>query len=72
MIQSASKDWVQQLYVKEFGNKLLPTDFYYENGYRVFTESYHERRGSCCGNGCRHCPYNPQYEKGNTILKDIY
>ena len=58
MIVSASKDWVQQLYVREFGNKLLPTDFYYENGYRVFTESYHSRRGYCCGNGCRHCPYN--------------
>ena len=72
MIHSASKDWIQQLYVKEFGNKLLPTDFYYENGYRVMTESYHKRRGSCCGNGCRHCPYEPAHEKGNTILKDIY
>ena len=58
MIQPASKDWVQQLYVREFGNKLLLTDFYYENGYRVMTESYHARRGSCCGNDCRHCPYN--------------
>ena len=69
MIQSASKDWIQQLFVKEFGNKLLPTDFYYENGYRVMTESYHKRRGSCCGNGCRHCPYEPCHEKGNKTLK---
>ena len=69
MIQSASKDWIQQLFVKEFGNKLLPTDFYYENGYRVMTESYHRRRGSCCGNGCRHCPYEPKYEKGEKTLK---
>ncbi|WP_317258945.1 DUF5522 domain-containing protein [Hymenobacter tibetensis] len=23
----------------------------------VFTEQYHRRRGSCCGNGCRHCPW---------------
>ena len=69
---TASKDWIQQLYVKEFGNKLLPTDFYYENGYRVMTESYHRRRGSCCGNGCRHCPYIPSHKKGNTTLKDIY
>jgi len=72
MIQPTSKDWVQQLFVKEFGNKLLPTDFYYENGYRVMTESYHRRRGSCCGNGCRHCPYDPAHKKGNTTLKDIY
>ena len=72
MIQSASKDWIQQLFVKEFGNKLLPTDFYYENGYRVMTESYHKRRGTCCGNGCRHCPYTPKHERGNTVIKDIY
>jgi hypothetical protein len=71
MIQSASKDWIQQQFVKEFGNKLLPNDFYYENGYRIMTESYHRRRGTCCGNGCRHCPYEPKHETGNTVLKDI-
>ena len=33
-------------------------DFYYEeNGYIVFTEKYHLEKGHCCGNGCRHCPY---------------
>lgn len=26
-------------------------------GYMVFTEWYHLKRGDCCGNGCRHCPY---------------
>lgn len=26
-------------------------------GYRVFTELAHLRRGTCCGQGCRHCPY---------------
>ena len=26
-------------------------------GYMVFTEQYHRRRGFCCGNGCRHCPW---------------
>jgi hypothetical protein len=45
MIQPASKDWIQQAFVREFGNKMAPdgpTDFYYnENGYRVMTESYH-------------------------------
>ncbi len=34
-------------------------DFYYnENGYLVFTEAYHLKKGFCCGNGCRHCPYH--------------
>ncbi|MEK7357839.1 MAG: cysteine-rich CWC family protein [Bdellovibrionota bacterium] len=32
-------------------------DFYYEKGLVVFTEAYHLKRGECCNNGCRHCPY---------------
>lgn len=23
----------------------------------VFTAKYHLKRGYCCQNGCRHCPY---------------
>jgi len=33
-------------------------DYYIEEGKWVFTEWYHRKRGTCCGNGCRHCPYN--------------
>ena len=34
-------------------------DFYYnEDGYVVFTERYLLQKGECCGNGCKHCPYN--------------
>jgi hypothetical protein len=70
MTVNASKDWVQQLYVREFGNKLLSTEFYYDkNGNMVMTESYHKRRGRCCGNGCLHCPYDPQHERGNSNLQ---
>jgi hypothetical protein len=37
---------------------LQPGDFYYTpEGYLVFTEQYHRRRGFCCGSGCRHCPW---------------
>lgn len=33
-------------------------DYYFEeNGKLVFTATYHLRRGNCCGNGCRHCPF---------------
>jgi len=31
--------------------------YYMENGFMVFTEAYHQARGRCCGNACRHCPY---------------
>jgi hypothetical protein len=37
---------------------LCADDFYYSAGKMVFTETYHLRRGYCCGNGCRHCPYS--------------
>ena len=49
--------------------KLLPSDFYMENGKKVMTEDYHLRRGYCCGSGCRHCPYEPKAQKGNTTIK---
>jgi len=33
-------------------------DYYFENGLMVLTEKYLLGRGYCCGNGCRHCPYD--------------
>jgi len=67
---SASKDWIQQLYVKEFITpKLLPSDFYYKDGRMVMTEEYHKRRGKCCGSGCSHCPYTPPHQKDNIDLQ---
>jgi len=29
-------------------------------GYRVMTAAAHSKRGSCCGNACRHCPWGWQ------------
>lgn len=39
-------------------------DFYWEGGFLVFTAKFHLQRGSCCGSGCRHCPYEPRWTKG--------
>jgi hypothetical protein len=36
---------------------LAPEDYYMEGSTLVFTAAYHLKRGSCCGSGCRHCPY---------------
>lgn len=39
-------------------SKLDPEDFYYSSeGYLIFTEKYLAKRGYCCKNGCKHCPY---------------
>jgi len=34
-----------------------PDSYTLPNGNLVFTESYHLKRGYCCGSGCLHCPY---------------
>jgi len=45
-------------------------DYYLSpEGFRVMTEEYLTRRGYCCANGCRHCPYWPKARKGNTVLR---
>ena len=57
---------------RENQQQILPSDYYVEEGRVVFTESYHIRRGYCCGsiNGCSHCPYKPKGIKGNTTLNE--
>ncbi|MDR3607114.1 MAG: DUF5522 domain-containing protein [Oligoflexia bacterium] len=41
-------------------------DYYInEDGFVVFTEAYHLKRGYCCGNGCKHCPYGAEAEGSN-------
>jgi hypothetical protein len=49
-------------------------DFYYsEEGFVVLTEKFHLRKGNCCGNGCRHCPYQyinvPEPRRSEMIKK---
>ena len=29
-----------------------------QTGYQVLTTQAHLKRGICCGNRCRHCPFN--------------
>jgi hypothetical protein len=39
-------------------DKYEPDEYYLsEEGFIVFTEKHHLKRGYCCQNGCRHCPY---------------
>jgi hypothetical protein len=32
-------------------------DYTIETGQYIFSAWYHLKRGSCCSNGCRNCPY---------------
>jgi hypothetical protein len=42
-------------------------DYYYEEKdgirYRIFTKEYHLKRGFCCKNQCRNCPWNFKKQK---------
>lgn len=46
-------------------SKLDPEDYYMsEEGYIVFTEKYLLKRGYCCKNSCKHCPYGYNKKTG--------
>lgn len=44
-----------------------------EDGLVVLTERFHLDRGYCCGNGCKHCPYEyknvPEPKKSELLKK---
>lgn len=55
-----------------FKKELDPEDFYMSaEGYVVFTEKYHLKRGYCCKSGCRHCPYGYNKKTGKFDAKGI-
>ena len=41
------------------GGQVMENEDYYfsPEGYMIFTEQYHLKRGFCCENDCMHCPY---------------
>jgi hypothetical protein len=47
---------------------VLGEDYYLEDGLLVMTAAYHKKRGTCCGNRCKWCPFEPKYELGTTKL----
>jgi hypothetical protein len=49
---------------------LEPDEFYYsEEGFIIFTSKYLLKRGYCCKNGCKHCPYGFDKTKGRIVPK---
>ena len=45
--------------------KLADDEYYYSpEGYIIFTEKYLLKRGYCCKNGCKHCPYGFDKKSG--------
>ena len=43
-------------------------DFYLsDEGYKIFTQKYLLKRGYCCKNSCKHCPYG--FDKKTGLIK---
>ncbi|MBT6236176.1 DUF5522 domain-containing protein [Bacteroidia bacterium] len=40
------------------GTKEVEDYYINEEGFLVFTEAFHLKRGTCCGNKCKHCPFD--------------
>jgi len=52
-----------------YTDKFDPEDYYFsEDGYIVFTEKYHLKRGYCCESNCRHCPWKDKKKDGKTKM----
>jgi hypothetical protein len=54
-----------------YKNRLVEgQDYLIENGLYVFTKEFHLKRGSCCKNGCKNCPYGFDKKKNKKDKKD--
>ena len=52
---------------------LKKDEYYYaKEGYIIFTEKYHLKRGYCCNNTCKHCPYNKKEKNGKNRKNGKY
>jgi hypothetical protein len=53
-------------------DKGIDKEDYYtsEEGYIIFTEKYHLKRGYCCKNNCKHCPYGFDIKTGEIKSKN--
>jgi hypothetical protein len=59
------KQEIQKAEKKETSKFIEDVDYYFDNGFMVLTAYFLLKRGYCCSNGCRHCPYS-KVEKLNS------
>jgi hypothetical protein len=53
---------------EEENSKVQGEDYYLsEEGFFIFTEEYHLKRGHCCQSGCKHCPFGFDKKTGKFI-----
>jgi hypothetical protein len=53
-----------------FTDKFDKEDYYLSpEGFIIFTEAYHLKRGYCCNSGCKHCPWKDKKNNTASSLK---
>jgi hypothetical protein len=52
-------DWISDMQLME---NLIKKEKSFE--IKPLTADYLKKRGVCCGNGCKNCPYLPKHTKG--------
>lgn len=46
-------------------------DYYFENGLMVLTARFLLKRGYCCNNGCRNCPYPKEEDQSKNSSNSL-
>lgn len=67
------RSWIENQYLRELlSEENTGPDFYYdEHGNTVFTESFHKKRGFCCKNGCKHCPFKEDFNTNSNVIRPV-
>lgn len=62
--RSRRRDYLQRQKVARLAEPELVEgeDYVMEGPYLVFTAAYLRKRGYCCGNGCRNCPWESKQD----------
>lgn len=58
--QEGKKDFIQGIH------------YYLEGDRVIFTSLFHLQRGQCCGNHCRHCPFEPRHKHGTKNISQEF
>jgi hypothetical protein len=63
-ISTRLKEGFTEICSMAFYDKYEKDEYYFTpEGYIVFTEKHHLKRGYCCQNNCRHCPWRKRVQE---------
>ena len=71
MVISSLSKIINEICSMAFYDKFEKDEYYLTpEGFIVFTEKHHLKRGYCCNNGCKHCPWKKKIQLKPTNKTD--